>query len=64
MSEETKKPKPHVNIGTIGHVDHSKTTLAAAIKLVLERQAKEGEAEPAEKAWGELSFISPNQDKK
>jgi len=28
-------PKPHVNIGTIGHVDHGKTTLTAAISMVL-----------------------------
>src|SRR5262245_45559594 len=28
--------KPHVNIGTIGHVDHGKTTLTAAITLVLQ----------------------------
>jgi elongation factor Tu len=34
--------KPHVNIGTIGHVDHGKTTLTAAITTVL---AKEGKAE-------------------
>ena len=32
MSKETfKRDKPHVNIGTIGHVDHGKTTLTAAI---------------------------------
>ena len=29
--------KPHVNIGTIGHVDHGKTTLTAAITLVLSK---------------------------
>ena len=33
---------PHVNIGTIGHVDHGKTTLTAAITKVL---ALEGDAE-------------------
>ncbi|MGN1061067.1 MAG: GTP-binding protein, partial [Candidatus Coproplasma sp.] len=27
--------KPHVNIGTIGHVDHGKTTLTAAITMVM-----------------------------
>jgi elongation factor Tu len=36
------RSKPHVNIGTIGHVDHGKTTLTAAITVVL---AKEGGAE-------------------
>jgi elongation factor Tu len=30
-----KRDKPHVNIGTIGHVDHGKTTLTAAITKVL-----------------------------
>ncbi|MEO1598518.1 MAG: GTP-binding protein, partial [Planctomycetota bacterium] len=29
--EEFKRGKPHVNIGTIGHIDHGKTTLTAAI---------------------------------
>jgi elongation factor Tu len=36
MSKDTyKREKPHVNIGTIGHVDHGKTTLTAAISTVL-----------------------------
>ena len=30
-----ERKKPHVNIGTIGHVDHGKTTLTAAISKVL-----------------------------
>jgi len=39
MAKETfKREKPHVNIGTIGHVDHGKTTLTAAITDVLSRQ--------------------------
>jgi elongation factor Tu len=43
MAKETfKRDKPHVNIGTIGHVDHGKTTLTAAITGVL-----------AEKGWSE-----------
>jgi elongation factor Tu len=33
--QEFKREKPHVNIGTIGHVDHGKTTLTAAISRVL-----------------------------
>ena len=37
-----ERNKPHVNIGTIGHVDHGKTTLTAAITTVL---AKLGKAE-------------------
>ena len=57
--EQFKRDKEHVNIGTIGHVDHGKTTLTAAITEVL---AKEGKAEkrafdqidnaPEEKARG------------
>jgi elongation factor Tu len=42
--EKFVKDKPHVNIGTIGHVDHGKTTLTAAITTVL---AKKGLAEVA-----------------
>ena len=43
MAKETfKRDKPHVNIGTIGHVDHGKTTLTAAITQVL---AKKGLSE-------------------
>ena len=39
MAKETfKREKPHVNIGTIGHVDHGKTTLTAAITTVLARK--------------------------
>ena len=39
MAKETfKREKPHVNIGTIGHVDHGKTTLTAAITLTLSKQ--------------------------
>lgn len=35
MSEKFDRSKPHMNIGTIGHVDHGKTTLTAAISAVL-----------------------------
>ncbi len=57
--EKFERTKPHVNVGTIGHVDHGKTTLTAAITNVL---AKEGKAQarafdsidsaPEEKARG------------
>ena len=41
MCKETfQRTKPHVNIGTIGHVDHGKTTLTAAITTVLGKQNK------------------------
>ena len=33
--EKFNRDKPHVNIGTIGHVDHGKTTLTAAITMTL-----------------------------
>ncbi len=36
--EKFERTKPHVNIGTIGHVDHGKTTLTAAITTVLSKQ--------------------------
>ncbi len=39
MSKETfKRDKPHVNVGTIGHVDHGKTTLTAAITSILSQK--------------------------
>ena len=57
--ERYERKKPHVNIGTIGHVDHGKTTLTAAITMTL---AQKGEAQamrydeidkaPEEKARG------------
>jgi elongation factor Tu len=54
-----ERTKPHVNVGTIGHVDHGKTTLTAAITLVLSRkfggEAKaydQIDAAPEEKARG------------
>ncbi|YCM44064.1 elongation factor Tu [Verrucomicrobiaceae bacterium 227] len=57
--EQFKRDKPHVNVGTIGHVDHGKTTLTAAITTVL-AEAGGGEAKaydqidaaPEEKARG------------
>src|SRR5215204_579910 len=59
MAEKFDRSKPHVNIGTIGHVDHGKTTLTAAITKVL---ALKGQAQkmrydeidnaPEEKARG------------
>ncbi|WP_243832498.1 GTP-binding protein, partial [Orenia marismortui] len=35
--EKFERTKPHVNIGTIGHVDHGKTTTTAAITKVLSK---------------------------
>ncbi|MFH0343508.1 MAG: GTP-binding protein, partial [Chromatiales bacterium] len=33
--EKFQRTKPHVNVGTIGHVDHGKTTLTAALTMVM-----------------------------
>ncbi|EGS30876.1 translation elongation factor Tu [Peptoniphilus sp. oral taxon 375 str. F0436] len=41
--EKFERTKPHVNIGTIGHVDHGKTTLTAAITFVLNKRYGSGE---------------------
>ena len=41
--EKFERTKPHVNIGTIGHVDHGKTTLTAAITFVLSKRSGKGE---------------------
>lgn len=42
--EKFDRSKSHVNIGTIGHVDHGKTTLTAAITTVLHKKSGKGEA--------------------
>ena len=41
--EQFVRTKPHVNVGTIGHVDHGKTTLTAAISKVLHERLGTGE---------------------
>ncbi len=38
--EKFERTKPHVNVGTIGHIDHGKTTLTAAITKVLAKAGK------------------------
>ncbi len=38
MADTYKRDKPHVNVGTMGHVDHGKTTLTAAITAVLAKK--------------------------
>ena len=40
--QKFERTKPHINVGTIGHVDHGKTTLTAAITKVLASEASEG----------------------
>lgn len=67
------RSKPHVNIGTIGHVDHGKTTLTAAIATVLSKGLSEAKAydaidnAPEEKARGitiNTSHIEYNTEKR
>ncbi|MEK7178470.1 MAG: elongation factor Tu, partial [Patescibacteria group bacterium] len=60
MAEKFERTKPHVNVGTIGHVDHGKTTLTAAITKILFMKGLARKAEsvddidkaPEEKARG------------
>ncbi len=71
MAEEFKRDKPHVNVGTIGHVDHGKTTLTAAILTVLARAGAGYSAKvkgvdgidnaPEEKARGITIALSHNE---
>ncbi len=74
MAETYQRTKPHVNIGTIGHVDHGKTTLTAAIATVLSKSGKakamkyeDIDNAPEEKARGvtiNISHIEYETDKR
>ncbi len=69
MAEAFNRSKPHVNVGTIGHVDHGKTTLTAAILHVLNmsgnqvklKKVDEIDGAPEEKARGITINISHNE---
>jgi elongation factor Tu len=69
MAEAFDRSKPHVNVGTIGHVDHGKTTLTAAILNVLSRAGKDVklkgvdqiDSAPEEKARGITIALSHNE---
>ena len=69
MTEEFKRDRPHINVGTIGHVDHGKTTLTAAILHVLNMAGKtvrlrgvdQIDNAPEEKARGITINISHNE---
>ena len=60
MAEKFERTKTHVNVGTIGHVDHGKTTLTAALLTVLAKKGFKAthksvdqiDAAPEEKARG------------
>ncbi len=69
MAEAFNRSKPHVNVGTIGHVDHGKTTLTAAILNVLSRAGNNVKLKavdqidnaPEEKARGITINLSHNE---
>ena len=69
MAEAFDRSKPHVNVGTIGHVDHGKTTLTAAILQTLSRAGKDVklksvdqiDSAPEEKARGITISLSHNE---
>ena len=69
MAELFDRSKPHVNVGTIGHVDHGKTTLTAAILNVLSRSGQNVKLKavdqidnaPEEKARGITINLSHNE---
>src|SRR3972149_4719773 len=69
MAAEFDRSKPHINVGTIGHVDHGKTTLTAAILNVLHRAGKTATVKgvdqidkaPEEKARGITISLSHNE---
>ncbi len=71
MAEQFNRSKPHVNVGTIGHVDHGKTTLTAAILSILGRAGggftaklkgvDQIDSAPEEKARGITIALSHNE---
>src|SRR3954468_17724212 len=69
MAEAFDRSKPHVNVGTIGHVDHGKTTLTAAILNVLNlggqkvkmKGVNDIDSAPEEKARGITIALSHNE---
>ena len=69
MAEKFDRSKPHVNVGTIGHIDHGKTTLTAAILHILSLAGKKAKVKtvdqidsaPEEKARGITISLSHNE---
>ena len=57
--EQFERTKPHVNVGTIGHVDHGKTTLTAAITMVLAEKMGGGDV----KAYDEIDAAPEEKER-
>ena len=53
------RSKPHMNVGTIGHVDHGKTTLTAAITMVLAEKMGSGDV----KAYDEIDAAPEEKER-
>ena len=65
MAEAYVRSKPHVNVGTIGHVDHGKTTLTAAITFMYGTQKMKYEStKPQKKRLEVLQSILLTQNTK
>ena len=60
--EKFDRSKPHVNIGTIGHVDHGKTTLTAAITKVLEGLSVTTRGRKNRGFWSDVSVLTGDLD--
>ena len=58
--EKFNRSKPHCNIGTIGHVDHGKTTLTAAITKVLSHRVEGNASVDFENIDNCLLYTSPS----
>ena len=55
--EKYERTKPHVNVGTIGHVDHGKTTLTAALCTILASKFG-GEAKAYDQIVADFDYYS------
>ena len=59
--QKFERTKPHVNVGTIGHIDHGKTTLTAAITKVLSEQGTGTAARDFASIWSYVLNSPPNR---
>ncbi len=62
MAEKFLRNKPHVNVGTIGHVDHGKTTLTAALTMVCGANAANGYQAKVE-AYGDIDSAPEERER-